>query len=113
MRMGQVANQSPQFIAKGVQESVASVTYLKTTAYRDLNVAGTLDYMSRRFVAPLKKLGVPVDSLADCAAGFGWLSFAFLLGGANAQFSLNLTARGWMRPARLRQFWGCPLGASS
>jgi len=50
--------------------------------YRDLDVDKTLDYMRRRYVEPLRQIvDISQSSLADCAAGFGWLSFAYLQAG--------------------------------
>ncbi|MGH6989903.1 MAG: class I SAM-dependent methyltransferase [Stellaceae bacterium] len=54
--------------------------------YRDLDFELTLDYMRRRFVMPLRgHLAIETATLLDCATGFGWLGFAWLLaGGAHA-----------------------------
>lgn len=61
-------------------------TLLGDSFYSDLDVDQTLDYMRRRYVEPLSRhIDIGTASLADCAAGFGWLSFAFLqAGGRNA-----------------------------
>ncbi|MEW6743219.1 MAG: class I SAM-dependent methyltransferase [Planctomycetota bacterium] len=50
--------------------------------YRDLDVPATLDYMGRRYVAPIRqRADISRSVLADGASGFGWLSFAYLLSG--------------------------------
>lgn len=50
--------------------------------YADLDIDGTLDYMRRRFITPLSgHLSIEGATLVDCAAGYGWLSFAFLMAG--------------------------------
>ena len=55
---------------------------LGNSFYRDLDVDKTLDYMRRRNVEPLRKLvDIEQATLADCAAGYGWLSFAYLQAG--------------------------------
>jgi hypothetical protein len=55
---------------------------LGNSFYRDLDVDQTLDYMRRRYVEPLRKLlNIEQATLADCAAGYGWLSFAYLQAG--------------------------------
>jgi hypothetical protein len=55
---------------------------LGNSFYRDLDVDKTLDYMRRRYVEPLRKLiDIEQATLADCATGYGWLSFAYLQAG--------------------------------
>ncbi len=50
--------------------------------YRDLDVELTLDYMRRRFVAPISRhIDIANSTLLDSAAGFGWLAFAYVLAG--------------------------------
>jgi ubiquinone/menaquinone biosynthesis C-methylase UbiE len=65
--------------------AIAEIDYLRDYdegIYRDLDVELTLDYMRRRFVAPLARhVEIGTASLLDCASGFGWLAFAFLLAG--------------------------------
>lgn len=58
------------------------IAYLQQGIYRDLDIPATLDYMARRYVDPIaERFPLAEITLADCAAGFGWLSFAFLLEG--------------------------------
>ncbi len=54
--------------------------------HNTLSVADTLHYMATLYVTPLQShIQIKNAVLCDCAAGFGWLSFAFLLsGGARA-----------------------------
>ena len=62
--------------------SIAEIEYVRNGMYGDLDFNGTLDYMHRRYVQPVSGvIDISQASLADCAAGFGWLSFAFLLAG--------------------------------
>jgi len=62
--------------------AIHDVPYLRNSMYRGLEIEGTLDYMRRRFVKPIaERIDVYSATLADCACGFGWLSFAFLLSG--------------------------------
>src|SRR6185437_8646026 len=50
--------------------------------YRDLDIDLTLDYMRRRFVMPLARhVDIGTATMLDCAAGFGWLAFAYLQAG--------------------------------
>jgi cyclopropane fatty-acyl-phospholipid synthase-like methyltransferase len=59
-----------------------ALNYFNQGMYGDLDWSATLDFMNRRYVQPLKQhLNIQNMTLADCAAGFGWLSFAWLQGG--------------------------------
>jgi 2-polyprenyl-3-methyl-5-hydroxy-6-metoxy-1,4-benzoquinol methylase len=63
-------------------DAVARVPYFRDSQYRDLDIPLTLDFMTRRYVAPLgRRVDLASATMADCAAGFGWLSFAFLMAG--------------------------------
>jgi 2-polyprenyl-3-methyl-5-hydroxy-6-metoxy-1,4-benzoquinol methylase len=69
--------------------AIKAIAYLRDYdggIYRDLDLDLTLDYMRRRFVLPLRAhVAIETATLIDCAAGFGWLAFAYLLaGGARA-----------------------------
>jgi 2-polyprenyl-3-methyl-5-hydroxy-6-metoxy-1,4-benzoquinol methylase len=56
--------------------------YLHNSAYGDLDWELTLDYMTRRYIHPLgQEFDLETMHFADCAAGFGWLSFAYLRAG--------------------------------
>ena len=72
------------------KKSISEIEYVRNGMYRDLDVSGTLDYMSRRYVQPLSKLlDISQASLADCASGFGWLSIAFLLAGGKSAILID------------------------
>lgn len=61
---------------------LSKIPYLNNGLYGDLDVPKTLDYMTRRYIQPLaKRFDLSKMTLADSAAGFGWLSFAYLLAG--------------------------------
>lgn len=56
--------------------------YLESGVYADLDWDATLDYMARRYIQPLRQhCDISRMHLADCAAGFGWFSYAYLLAG--------------------------------
>lgn len=56
--------------------------YLHDSIYGDLDWDATLDYMTSRYIQPLQhKFDLSQMHFADCAAGFGWLSFAYLRAG--------------------------------
>jgi 2-polyprenyl-3-methyl-5-hydroxy-6-metoxy-1,4-benzoquinol methylase len=65
--------------------AIKEIAYLRDYdggIYRDLDLDLTLDYMRRRFVAPLEsRIEIASATMVDSAAGFGWLSFAYLLAG--------------------------------
>jgi 2-polyprenyl-3-methyl-5-hydroxy-6-metoxy-1,4-benzoquinol methylase len=79
------------------QRAIADIDYLRTYddgIYRDLDIELTLDYMRRRFVAPLSRhVAIEEASLVDCASGFGWLGFAYLLAGGKHAVLVDLDAR--------------------
>lgn len=80
---------------------IADIPYLGEGMYRDLDVRLTLDYMTRRYVAPVSRhVDLANATIADCAAGFGWLAFAFLLGGARRAVLLDIDERR-LRAARV------------
>lgn len=63
-------------------QRIGAVRHLARGLYRDLDIDGTIDFMARRYVAPIgQRVNLGEATLADCAAGYGWLSAAFLLGG--------------------------------
>jgi ubiquinone/menaquinone biosynthesis C-methylase UbiE len=65
--------------------SLQDIDYLRhydAGIYRDLDIELTLDYMRRRFVVPVARhVDIAASTLLDCAAGFGWLAFAYVLAG--------------------------------
>ncbi|MEO5374844.1 MAG: class I SAM-dependent methyltransferase [Alphaproteobacteria bacterium] len=56
--------------------------------YNHLDAARVLDYMKDRYVdAMARRIDIRGATLCDCASGYGWLCFAFLLsGGGHATF---------------------------
>jgi hypothetical protein len=67
-------------------QRIGAVPHLARGLYRDLDIEGTIDFMARRYVVPIgQRVNLGMATMADCAAGYGWLSIAFLLrGGARA-----------------------------
>ena len=66
------------------------LTYFREGLYGDLDWDATLDYMNRRYIQALQKQ-LPINGLVllDGAAGFGWLSFAFLRAGGGKAILLD------------------------
>lgn len=61
---------------------ISHIQHFNNSFYRNLNIDATLDYMHRRFIEPMAThFEIGSCSLADCAAGYGWLSFAYLRAG--------------------------------
>jgi hypothetical protein len=77
--------------------SARDIDYLRdyeNGLYRDLDIEMTLDYMRRRFVAPLARhVEIGTATLLDCAAGFGWLAFAYLQAGGRHAILVELDER--------------------
>lgn len=70
--------------------AIQQVPYFREGIYRDLDIEKTLDYMTRRYVQPcVKRLDITQAIVADCAAGFGWVSFAFLQAGAKKVYVIE------------------------
>ncbi|MFZ5790040.1 MAG: class I SAM-dependent methyltransferase [Pseudomonadota bacterium] len=67
-------------------QRIGAVPHLARGLYQDLDIEGTIDFMARRYVDPIgQRVDLGRATMADCAAGYGWLSIAFLLrGGAEA-----------------------------
>lgn len=64
------------------KDLITSLSFLSNTAYKDIDIEKTLVYMTKRYIQPLKqRIDISKSSFADCGAGFGWLSFAYLLNG--------------------------------
>ena len=61
---------------------LAGLRVFREGFYKDLNIGLAIDYMHRRFVAPVARhVDLSTAVMADCAAGIGTTSFAFLLAG--------------------------------
>ncbi|RCS57055.1 class I SAM-dependent methyltransferase [Parvibium lacunae] len=80
----------------------AALQYFDQGLYGDLDWEGTLDFMTRRYIQPLQHVLQPEASaeralagltLADCGAGFGWLSFAWLKAGGEQAILIEPDAR--------------------
>ncbi len=78
-------------------KAIAEIEYLRDyddSIYRDLDIELTLDYMRRRFVTPLSRhVDIGTASLLDCASGFGWLAFAYLLAGGSHAVLVEMDER--------------------
>ncbi|MGD9048956.1 MAG: class I SAM-dependent methyltransferase [Anaerolineae bacterium] len=63
-------------------KAIRNVPYYRESMYSDLDIAQTIEYMRKRFVAPMQnQTDISALGLVDCAAGFGWLSFSYLFSG--------------------------------
>jgi 2-polyprenyl-3-methyl-5-hydroxy-6-metoxy-1,4-benzoquinol methylase len=61
---------------------IASVPHFQRSPYHDLDIDTTLDYMLKRYIEPMKSyVDIARLTLCDCGAGYGWLSFAYLING--------------------------------
>jgi len=61
---------------------IRALPHLAGGAYSNLDIDGTIDFMTRRYVTPMaQRYDLSEVTLADGAAGYGCLSIAFLLRG--------------------------------
>lgn len=71
-------------------QRIGAVPHLARGLYRDLDVDGTIDFMTRRYVGPIEqRVDLGAATMADCAAGYGWLSIAFLLRGGRGAILID------------------------
>ncbi len=82
--------------------------YLENTVYRDLDVDRTLDYMRRRYLEPLRPyIDFRNATLADCGAGYGWLSFAYLRAGGRGAILVDQDCPRLEKAAGIAEALGC------
>jgi ubiquinone/menaquinone biosynthesis C-methylase UbiE len=64
------------------EAAIRGVAHLASSQYKNLDIAGTLDFFRKRYVEQIVRYVDPANcTLCDCGAGYGWLSFAYLLSG--------------------------------
>ncbi len=79
------------FVSQEMILDIRSIPYFKNSIYKDLDIAGTLDFFARRYVKPLAaKLDISTGTALDCAAGYGWFSIAYLLSGGKAAIAVDI-----------------------
>ncbi|MBK6583470.1 MAG: hypothetical protein IPG20_11350 [Gammaproteobacteria bacterium] len=94
-------------LTEAQEKSIGEIAYVRNGMYGNLDFSATLDYMNRRYVQPISKLlDISEASLADCAAGFGWLSFAFLLAGGKSAILIDADAPRIEAAAEIAQILG-------
>lgn len=72
-------------------EQIRKIPYFQASIYHDLDIQGTLEFFTRRYVNPLAALfDLPVTKVVDCGAGFGWFSFAYLLCGGSQAIAVDI-----------------------
>jgi SAM-dependent methyltransferase len=71
-------------IPQDVLDQIAAVPHFRRSPYANLDVPLTLEYARKRFIVPIQHhLAIKDRTLLDCGAGYGWLSFAYLLNGGS------------------------------
>jgi 2-polyprenyl-3-methyl-5-hydroxy-6-metoxy-1,4-benzoquinol methylase len=81
-------------IDESAVEKIASVPHFQESMYSDLSIPHTLEYMRKRYIDPIKSyLDITDLTLADCGAGYGWLSFAFLINGGSRAILYDIDCR--------------------
>jgi len=72
---------------------IRSIPHFQASIYRDLEIGSTLDFFTRRYVRPLAEhLKISDSVVVDCASGYGWFSFAYLLAGGKKAIAVDLDA---------------------
>jgi len=72
---------------------IRSIPHFRASIYRDLEIGNTLDFFTRRYVRPLvEHLNISESVVVDCACGYGWFSFAYLLAGGKKAIAVDLDA---------------------
>lgn len=72
-------------------KKISSLTHFSNSAYHNLNIAGTLDFFTRRYVIPISKLVNISECIAvDSGCGYGWFSVAYLLNGGKGSIAMDL-----------------------
>ena len=70
---------------------IRSFQRLQNSVYHNLDIAGTLDFFTCRYVQPLARISELSHSVVvDCAAGFGWFSIAYLMAGGKAAIAIDV-----------------------
>ena len=73
---------------------IRALPHLADGTYSNLDIDGTIDFMTRRYVTPMaQRYDLSEVTLADGAAGYGWLSIAFLLRGGRDAILIDPDAR--------------------
>ena len=72
-------------ISPDQRAAIQQVPGFSESTYKNIDVAGALDFFKRRYVDQLAKyIDIENSPLCDCAAGYGWLSFAYVLSGGHS-----------------------------
>ena len=72
---------------------IRSIPHFRASIYRDLKIGNTLDFFTRRYVKPLAEhFNISESVVVDCACGYGWFSFAYLLAGGKKAIAVDLDA---------------------
>ena len=79
-----------KYITLEQSNAIKKVSYFNEGFYSNLDIDKTIDYMTQRYVQPcMKRLNITQATVADCAAGFGWVSFAFLYAGVKKAYLIE------------------------
>ena len=79
------------FVDEATAARIRDVSHLRRSRYRDLDVEGTLQYFFKRYVEPLRAVFDLASCTAlDCASGYGWLAFSYVLSGGRGAIAMDL-----------------------
>jgi len=72
---------------------IRAIPHLKNSIYHNLDISGTLDFFTRRYVNPLARLfDISNAVIVDCAAGYAWFAIAYILAGGKAAIAVDVDA---------------------
>ncbi len=75
-------------------EQIASIPLVQESYYHDQSIPGILDYMRKRYIDPIKNhLDTSNLTLVDCGAGYGWLSFSYLMNGGGQAILCDISSK--------------------
>ena len=72
-------------------ESIKNIPYFQSSVYHDLNISATLEFFSKRYVAPINSfINITNSTVVDCGAGHGWFSIAYILAGGKCAVAVDV-----------------------
>jgi len=71
-------------------QRIRLVSNFKESIYSNLDISATLDFFLKRYVRPLSRhVNIQDSVVVDCASGYGWFSFAYLMAGGKRAIAVD------------------------
>jgi 2-polyprenyl-3-methyl-5-hydroxy-6-metoxy-1,4-benzoquinol methylase len=78
-------------IGSETSDRIYAIPNFRASPYHNLNIAGTIDFFTRRYVTPLTRIfDIKGSSVVDCGTGYGWFSVAYLLAGGKTAIAVDI-----------------------